>query len=554
MTEVASTSSEVQPPSIRQVPQDGAVRDAVRGRAARAATGLDPGRPPTRADLERSGARVLEELSLPRRFLGFAMVAVSNAFWRPLFEAIPFDRRLLFLPACLRNRDVCKGQFNSIGLDCVGCSDCTVRHLKGSAESLGYRVLIAEGTPAVVMQFLECDADAVIGVACLESLEKAFGKVTDIGLPCMALPLLKDGCVDTVSETDHVLSVLRACSRRSGTGPRTYAPLLRESLALFRLERLPGLLAPEMPEPDARSATDTIAADWIDSGGKRFRPFVTLAAYVAGRHGAPALSPGADVASLIPAAVTKVAAAIEILHKASLVHDDIEDDDVFRYGCPTLYKAHGLGPALNVGDYLIGLGYRLISAQAHALGADRVADILAHLSGAHLELCRGQGAELFWQQRTDRQLRPIDALSIYAQKTAPAFETALYAGLRAADAAIDRAALRQFAAYLGEAYQVLNDLDDWRGDERNKVLPGLDGAAERPTLLRAFALEAGGAARLAAASGDPQTLRRVYEELGALDKAERLVDKLRGRATDLADRNRNPALRDLLRFIVNIVL
>jgi geranylgeranyl diphosphate synthase type II len=54
--------------------------------------------------------------------------------------------------------------------------------------------------------------------------------------------------------------------------------------------------------------------------------------------------------------VCRVAMAIEAFHKASLVHDDIQDDDLFRYGRQTLHRTQGMGPAINIGDYLIGLG------------------------------------------------------------------------------------------------------------------------------------------------------------------------------------------------------
>ena len=89
--------------------------------------------------------------------------------------------------------------------------------------------------------------------------------------------------------------------------------------------------------------------------------------------------------------------SIETFHKASLVHDDIEDDDAFRYGEETLHRKYGTPTAINVGDYLIGLGYRLVSREAKALGAETVADILDRLADAHLRLSEGQGAELLWR-------------------------------------------------------------------------------------------------------------------------------------------------------------
>ena len=554
MGEAAPATSQAEPADIKRVPQDASVREAVRARAKLAAAHLDHSRPPLRADVERHAASILDELSLPRHFLGSAMVAVSNAFWRPQFEATRFDRRLLFLPCCLRDSANCQGKLDADGLECVNCCDCAVSQLKTAAKELGYRVIVAEGTPAVVTQLSEFDLNAISGVACLDSLDKAFDKATEIGVPCIALPLLKDGCTDTEVDTRHILSVLRSERAAPATTSRTYAPLLRESVRLFEPGNLSQLLEPVLPGAHASTDTDTIALDWIDAGGKRFRPFVTLAAYTVSMHGASALADDADIAAMIPESVRRIAVAIEALHKASLVHDDIEDDDAFRYGRETLHRTHGLAPAINAGDYLIGLGYRLVSAQAAALGSECAADILAQLSGAHIELCRGQGDELLWQRGPSRTLRPIDALSIYARKTAPAFEAALFAGLRPAGTSFDPTTLKQFSIYVGEAYQILNDLADWDKNADNKVSVGRDVLAGRPTLLRAFAIDAGASDRLAQGANDPANVRQIYEDSGVFDKARRLVDKLRSRASALADQTQDTGLGDLLHFIVRIVL
>ena len=64
----------------------------------------------------------------------------------------------------------------------------------------------------------------------------------------------------------------------------------------------------------------------------------------------------------MPQDLQKVAVAIECFHKASLIHDDIEDNDAARYGEKTLHEEFGAAVALNVGDLLIGEGYRLIGA------------------------------------------------------------------------------------------------------------------------------------------------------------------------------------------------
>src|SRR5207248_3290257 len=201
---------------------------------------------------------------------------------------------------------------------------------------------------------------------------------------------------------------------------------------------------------------EAIAYDFLARGGKRSRPFITLAAYDA-LKGAPGTL--AETGWELPDPVKRAAVAIETFHKASLVHDDIEDDDSYRYGQETLHRAHGVGTAINVGDYLIGLGYRLVSRDRKELGADVAADILDKLADAHLKLSEGQGAELLWRDAADQALTAMDALKIYALKTAPAFEAALYTGVRLAGPAEQyEKVVADFSRNVGVAFQILNDI------------------------------------------------------------------------------------------------
>src|SRR5207249_11967546 len=137
-----------------------------------------------------------------------------------------------------------------------------------------------------------------------------------------------------------------------------------------------------------------------------------------------------------------------------------------------------------------GLGYRLVGRERKALGAECAADILDRLADAHLKLSEGQGAELLWRDAKDKTLTALDALKIYALKTAPAFEAALYAGLRlAGPAEAYEKMVTEFSRHLGVAFQVLNDLKDWDGDSDNKIVAGQDVLSARPTLLLALALD-----------------------------------------------------------------
>jgi geranylgeranyl pyrophosphate synthase len=556
------------PDEIKQVPQDAAVRERIRSAACEVACTLPREAVPSRRHLAELAEEALARLGLPADYLGFAMVALSNAFWREQFEAVPADRRLLLLPKCLRDPVACRGKFDSIGLHCAGCGACLIGELVAQARSLGYAVIVAEGTSSVIMKVLEGEADAILGVACLDSLDESFEPIADLGVPNQAIPLLRDGCERTECEPELIRELMVASRASAGAATRTAVPLLRATRGIFEGATLDEVLSPHLTceALEATAAeepmlqTEALGVDWLRCGGKRLRPFVTVAACALGRHGLAALAADADVETLLDPPLRALAVAIEALHKASLIHDDIADGDEFRYGRPTLHVSHGVGRAVNVGDWLIGLGYRLIAAQSEPLGADCVAEILGRLAAAQLALSRGQGAELAWIGRAGGGLRAVDALNIGALKTAPAFDAALFTGLRASGAEFDDGLVRRFATYLGEAYQVLNDLDDWRSDASNKIALGRDVLSGRPTILRAFALEAGGWDRLARAAEltEPaevvRRVRAVYDDCGAFDRARALVGGLRERCLGLADEARPEAPGELLRFLTRTVL
>src|SRR5258706_14166421 len=186
----------------------------------------------------------------------------------------------------------------------------------------------------------------------------------------------------------------------------------------------------------------------------------------------------------LPEDVRKVAVAIECFHKASLIHDDIEDNDAERYGEKTLHEEHGIAVALNVGDLLIGEGYRLLAACRAS--AEQKSEMIRIAAAGQRELCRGQGAELCWM-RAPQPLTQHQVLDSFRGKTAPAFEVALrlgaiYAGLEAHEEVEE--VLKVYSEALGIAYQIRDDLSDLgAGGETNDI------AALRPSLLLAVAHE-----------------------------------------------------------------
>ncbi len=552
---------------LKEVPQLLELREQFKQAAEEFAKSIDATRPFTKNELEAAARQLLQQMEQPEKYLGFAMVLIGNFFWKRQFLALPFDRRMLLLPHCLKHAEGCPADYDEFGLDCEKCGACSIADYKVTAEKLGYKVLVAEGSPVVLKIIVSGYIDGILGVACLNVLEKAIDKVLIAGVPSYAVPLHSGDCKNTTLDESWIWEVLEKYEPLDQPQTSSYIPLMRSADRLFseHFDRLLPRVRSATPADAATplGQTENLAYDWLKNGGKRFRPFITLAAYDA-LSGAGVLKGERDGDSL-PDGVGRVAMAIEAFHKASLVHDDIQDGDVYRYGTETLHRKHGIGPAINIGDYLIGVGYRLIRSVREEFGADATVDILDRMAAAHIKLCDGQGAEMAWQASPTWDITPLDALRIYALKTSPAFEAALYAGLRLAGDATPWAELvPQFCRHVGVGFQVLNDLKDWRGDSNNKLIAGQDALAMRPTVLLALALQAASAAQReelqdVLTSDGPESvrvnrLRVVFESCGVFEKAEALVDKSRARAEALADDVEDENVRQLLYFFVDTVL
>lgn len=553
-----------------------------------ASVSWDRSKPLHRTAIEQISRDALERLDLPESYLGWTMVRVGSEFWRTEVMAVPHFRRVLLLPHCMRSTRECSAIYDEIGLHCESCGACALSDLRARAESLGYRVLIAEGSPIVMQLILTGQADAVLGVGCLPSLEKSLDKLLSVGLPGLAVPLLSCGCRDTEADLEDIRAMIDTPFEPKRRETETWIHLLREAHNLFQPETFcrqippirsgasfdPTTFATDVFDPtacDPIAATEQIAYDFLIRGGKHFRPFITLAAYDAASGGRATHHDGQAHADALPDSVKRVAMAMEIFHKASLVHDDIEDDDAYRYGRPTLHQQHGLSTAINVGDYLIGLGYRTVLTQHDRLPSEAIVDVATRLGAAHTRLSEGQGAELLWRDARDKRLAPIDALKIYALKTAPAFEISLYAGLRLAgpvSADLEKT-IRQYSRHLGVAFQILNDLDDWTEDEENKRGRNADLLGGRPTVLWALALEALSPEEQTVLCEKVESLPKddaepdsdltgqiigYYTRANVLAQASALVDKHARRSREAAESLDDERLSHLLLYFVDTIL
>jgi len=569
---------------LKAVPPTKAQREELRAVCVQVAARLDKSRPLTKDELESISRTLLESQRLPESYLGWTMVALASEFWREQVAATPPSRRLFLMPHCLKNPAGCPADYDEFGLDCRKCGACSIADFRGTAEDLGYKVLVSEGTPIVLKIIVSGHVDAIVGVACLNVLEKAIDKILLAGIPCLAVPLLSSDCRNTSVDEDWVLEMIKTEHKALRTQTSTYLHLMRASAAMFEPQELirlaprsrtqqtldeilsgDGLSGEGLAKLDPVAATEVLAFDFLGQGGKHMRPFATLAVYDALTGGQATGPDGAAHLAQLPDGVRRTALSIETFHKASLVHDDIQDDDRYRYGHETLHRRFGVATAINVGDYLIGLGYRLVSREAKALGPDVAVDILDKLADAHTRLCEGQGAELFWRDAGDKQLKPLDALKIYALKTAPAFEAALACGARLAGS-LEKLGepIAAFSRHLGVAFQILNDLKDWHGDDDNKLLQGGDVLGGRPTVLWALALERltgpDRAELLAIMSQSPKPpaavlrVRDLYQKANVFETALTLVDKYQQRAEAVADELESEPLRRLFYYLIDTVL
>ena len=558
-------------------PETPDLRERIREEAFKYVRSIDRSRPLSKKELESHAVALLERMGLERGYLGFAMVMLGNGFWKEQFISIPFHKRILLLPHCLKHVEACSAHYDELGLHCEDCGACSIGDFKIKAEKLGYKIMVAEGTPIVLKVIVSGYIDGILGIACLNVLEKAFEKVVQSGVPAYAIPLHSSNCKSTTVDNEWVMEVLETFQEQPSVKTRSYVPLMRAANDMFAddfsslLPRLRSLTLNDdarigVSHKDPIAGPEVIAYDWLLKGGKRFRPFITLAAYDALRDD-QSTSTSDDQIVALPDSVRRVAMAMEAFHKASLVHDDIEDNDEYRYGHQTLHRKYGVSTAINVGDYLLGLGYRMIANEGGNLPCEAVTAILKRLSEAHVKLSEGQGAELLWRDDAQKEiaLQPIDALKIYALKTAPAFEAALYAGLRLAGPTDKyEEMVVSFSRHLGVAFQIVNDLKDWTTDLQNKRIIGQDALAMRPTLLLALALESATPAQQEELrqliAGDSKTsaavrrVARIYESCQVFEKARKLIEKYRQRAEAVADEVEPEKLRELLYYLVDTAL
>lgn len=289
----------------------------------------------------------------------------------------------------------------------------------------------------------------------------------------------------------------------------------------------------------------TLVLDLVRAGGKRLRPLILLLAGRAYRYD--------------PDPLVTAAAGVELLHTASLVHDDTVDRAALRRGKPTLNSVLSSGAVILVGDYLFAQSAML----AAATESPRVVAIFASTLA---DICDGQLREMFDAHRLD-QTREEYERRIYG-KTASLFAGAAEMGAVLGGATeADVQSLRAYGSDLGMAFQIVDDVLDLREGTQHLGKPaGQDlrqGTVTLPTMLFAARIvpDSPEDVRLRAVVGgdldDQADIDLVVADVrrsGALDDALAAADAFAERAKSHLEAVPDPETRGLLEEIADLVI
>ena len=168
------------------IPQSRVDREKMKLQARAYVAQHKPVPPLSMEELRSHSEKFIEQFKHDGLFRDFAAILLNSEVWRDQIATVPYERRLLLMPKCLRVESKCPAPFDDFGLLCKSCGLCSIQELQAEAERLGYAVLVAEGSALVMAIIQTGKIDAIIGVSCLSVLEKAFPYMESAAIPGVA--------------------------------------------------------------------------------------------------------------------------------------------------------------------------------------------------------------------------------------------------------------------------------------------------------------------------------------------------------------------------------
>ena len=249
-----------------------------------------------------------------------------------------------------------------------------------------------------------------------------------------------------------------------------------------------------------------LMADYPGRGGKMMRPAICIAnARIFGDGLAEDYAPA-----------IRCAAAIEMLHNALLIHDDVQDESEERRGRPTLHALHGVPLAINAGDALMFSAFQPLLDAVRPLGTEITRQVLEVTMAMARQTAEGQALELGWRDRNITELTEADYLRMALKKTAwmGMIWPAQLGVIIGSDGTVDPDRVMRFGYFLGLAFQIEDDLrnlshDPGYGKERNGDL--LEGKRTLMLIHVRNASSAQDRARIDAFMGRPRVQRSAAD-------------------------------------------
>ncbi|MFZ0511002.1 MAG: polyprenyl synthetase family protein [Candidatus Nitrosopolaris sp.] len=203
------------------------------------------------------------------------------------------------------------------------------------------------------------------------------------------------------------------------------------------------------------------SSHYIISGGKRLRPFILIKSN--------------EMFGGNPKMAMPAAAAVELVHNFSLVHDDIMDDDDMRHSVKTVHKYYGMPLAILAGDILFSKAFELLTVHGRAEGIPEkaICEMVSRLSSACIQVCEGQATDVRMASTDKFSIESPQYFNMISKKTAALFELSCALGVLSApdSSAGDVKNLSSFGRNIGIAFQLVDDLIGITGD------PNLTGKA-----------------------------------------------------------------------------
>ena len=278
----------------------------------------------------------------------------------------------------------------------------------------------------------------------------------------------------------------------------------------------------------------------ISSGGKRIRPGVGFLAFRS--------VGGTDIKTMV-----RLASAFEIIHSATLIHDDINDGGEARRGKISAYKKYGLQKALVAGDFLFVKGFQLGSLVQN----ETLINIVA-------EACASMAESEILQAEHNREATTLERyLRIIEGKTAKPIEASAMVGAfigKGSGEQID--AMADYGLNIGYAFQIIDDILDLDGDERILGKPkGMDYMDGKATLPMMYAMESSGGGRMielfakeSKTWDDAREFLNLIHQTNAIDRARRHAEQFRNKAIAQLEHIAQSEFKDALIRLANAII